>query len=133
MCIRDRNEIDYREHDEYVKKHIKDGIILFFNYQGRLKGPAEQYTPVWQKAYIEWLREWIAHLKNMGVTYDQYAFYPVDEPGLSKELVIHFIANGKIIREADPKAQIYTDPVGSCLLYTSWNLIFYRTIVVVNK
>lgn len=127
------NEIDYREHDEYVKKHIKDGIILFFNYQGRLKGPAEQYTPVWQKAYIEWLREWIAHLKNMGVTYDQYAFYPVDEPGLSKELVIHFIANGKIIREADPKAQIYTDPVGRATMEDLKNMNPYVDIWCPNR
>jgi hypothetical protein len=48
----------------------------------------------------------------LGITYDQYAFYPVDEPGLSSGLVDLFISLAKAIREVDPKALIYTDPVG---------------------
>ncbi|NOR75476.1 MAG: PQQ-binding-like beta-propeller repeat protein, partial [Draconibacterium sp.] len=57
-------EIDYREHDEYVQKHIKEGLILFVGYQGKLKGSAKQFTPVWKKAYKLWLKAWIEHLNN---------------------------------------------------------------------
>ena len=126
-------KLDYREHDEYVHKHVKDGVILFVGYQGKLKGPAKQFTPVWNKAYKIWLKEWIEHLKSMGVTYDQYAFYPVDEPGLSPEHVTRFIAHGKLIREADPKAQIYTDPVGRATMEDLKNMNPYVDIWCPNR
>ncbi len=101
-------KIDYRKHDEYVKKHIKDGLILFLAYQSGLKIHKEQFSPVWLKA-------WIGHLKEMGINYGQYAFYPVDEPGLHDN-VDRFIDFGKTIRDVDPKAQIYTDPVGAATM-----------------
>ena len=104
-------EIDFVRHDNYVKKHASEGMILFCGYQSGLKGPAEQLTPFWLKAQKTWLKAWIGHLKGMGVTYDQYAFYPVDEPGLSTGLVDLFISLAKSIREVDPEALIYTDPV----------------------
>lgn len=103
-------EIDFGKHDIYVKKHASDGMILFCGYQGGLKGPAEQLTPVWLKAYKTWIKAWLGHLKDLGVAYNQYAFYPVDEPGLSVGLVDLFIALAKAIREVDPQALIYTDP-----------------------
>ncbi|MDP4285292.1 MAG: hypothetical protein Q8891_12770, partial [Bacteroidota bacterium] len=104
--------IDFSKHDEFVKTHIKDGLILFLAYQAGLRGPAAQFTPVWEKAHKSWLKAWIAHLKDMGITYDQYAFYPVDEPGLNNgvDLLIDY---GKSIRDADPKARIYADPIGA--------------------
>jgi hypothetical protein len=105
-------EINYIKHDEYIKKHIEDGLILFLAYQSGLKGPAEQLSPIWLKAHKIWLRAWLDHLKEMGVAHDQYAFYPVDEPGLSVGIVDLLIALGKSIKEVDPEAQIYTDPVG---------------------
>ncbi|RLD55464.1 MAG: hypothetical protein DRJ05_12905 [Bacteroidetes bacterium] len=127
------NEIDYREHDKYVHKHVKDGVILFVGYQGKLKGPAKQFTPVWNKAYKLWLKAWIDHMKNIGVTYDQYAFYPVDEPGLSPGHVTRFIAHGKLIREADSKAQIYTDPVGRATMDDLKNMNPYVNIWCPNR
>lgn len=126
-------KLDFREHDEYVGKHAKDGVILFVGYQGKLKGPAKQFTPVWQKAYKKWLKAWIEHMKNIGVTYDQYAFYPVDEPGLSPEHVTRFIAHGKLIREADAKAQIYTDPVGRATMDDLKNMNPYVDIWCPNR
>ena len=105
-------EINFEKHDQYVKKHIKNGLILFLAYQNGLKGPAKQFSPAWQKAHKTWFRAWIKHLKNMGINYDQYAFYPVDEPGLNDVNVDRLIAYGKAMREADPQAHIYTDPVG---------------------
>ena len=108
-------EIDFGKHDEYVKKHIKDGVILFLGYQSGLKVSDEPFSSGWIKAHKIWLQEWLKHLKDMGVTYDQYAFYPVDEPGLHDN-VNRFIVFGKIIRDVDPDAQIYTDPVGAATM-----------------
>ena len=103
--------IDFSRHDEYVRRHSPHGIILFFNYQWSLKGPAERFTPTWEKAYKKWIGAWIDHLKGIGLDYEDYAFYPIDEPGLREGLVDQFIAYAKPIREVDPQAQIYADPV----------------------
>ena len=115
------------------QKHSKEGVILFLGYQSSLKGPAKHFTPVWKKAYKLWLREWIEHLKNLGISYEQYAFYPVDEPGLSDEHVNRLIAHGKIIREANPKAQIYTDPVGRATMEDLKNMNPYVDIWCPNR
>jgi len=104
--------LDFSEHDPYVRQHAGQGIILFFNYQVSLKGPAERFSGTWIKAYKEWLTSWIAHLKQMGIDYDKYALYPIDEPGLNEGLVDNFIAFSKPVREIDPNVRIYTDPVG---------------------
>jgi len=104
-------EIDFSEHDPYVRQHTGQGMILFFNYQVSLKVPAERFSTVWIKAYKKWLTMWIAHLKQMGIDYNKFALYPIDEPGLHEGLVDNFIAFSKPVREIDPKVQIYTDPV----------------------
>jgi hypothetical protein len=105
-------KIDFTDHDRYVREHASYGIILFFNYQAGLKGAAERFTPIWSKAYKQWLKIWIDHLQQMGIGYANYAFYPIDEPGLNEGLVDAFINYSKPIREVDQKVQIYTDPVG---------------------
>ncbi len=105
-------EIDYREHDAYVKQHASHGIILFCGYQGALQGPAAAGSEVYRKAHVQWLRAWVKHLAELGVGYDGYALYPVDEPGLSNGLVDAFLRMAKLAREADPQIKMYTDPVG---------------------
>ncbi len=105
-------EIDFKDHDAYVKQHAPHGTILFCGYQGALKGPGGQDAEAYAKAHVVWLRAWVAHLKELGVDYDGYALYPVDEPGLSDGLVDTYLRLAKLAREADPNIQMYTDPVG---------------------
>jgi len=105
-------EIDYQEHDAYVKQHAPHGIILFCGYTGALQGPAAADTEAFRKAHVQWLRAWIKHLAELGVGYDGFALYPVDEPGLSQGLVATYLRFAKLAREADPRIQMYTDPVG---------------------
>ena len=107
--------IDFAEHDDYVKRYAPHGMILFCGYQGALKG-APQSSDGWKKAHVQYLRAWVAHLAQLGVAYDGFALYPVDEPGLSPGLSDIHIAMGKLAREADPKIRLYTDPVGSCTM-----------------
>ena len=104
-------EIDFRGHDDYVKRHAPHGFILFFGYQSSLKGPAPIESDVYGKAYVLWLRAWVKHLAELGVGYDGFALYPVDEPGLSGGLVDLYLRMAKLAREADPKILMYTDPV----------------------
>ncbi len=103
-------EIDYAAHDAFVRRHAPHGIILFHSWP--IKGPAKPFTPVWEKAAVAYIRAWVKHLADMGVGYDGFAFYPVDEPGLREGLVDLYIHYAKVARKADPKIQMYTDPVG---------------------
>jgi len=104
-------DIDFSAHDEYVRKHSPYGMILFFNYQHSLKGPAERFSAAWVTAYKKWIDAWVKHLLDMGLTYNDFAFYPIDEPGLREGLVDDYISYAKPIRELDERIQIYTDPV----------------------
>ncbi|NLN93227.1 MAG: PQQ-binding-like beta-propeller repeat protein [Candidatus Hydrogenedens sp.] len=102
---------DFTAHDAYVKAHAPHGRILFFNYQNALKGPGDIFSEAYGKAHVQWLRLWVAHLRELGVGYDGFALYPVDEPGLSDGLVERHIAMAKLARQADPDIMLYTDPV----------------------
>jgi outer membrane protein assembly factor BamB len=104
-------EIDFAAHDDYVRRHAPHGIILFCGYQGAMSCPGGQDSPAYRKAHVAWLRDWVKHLAELGVGYDGWALYPVDEPGLAKGLVERNIHFGELAREADPNILLYTDPV----------------------
>ena len=105
------NEMNFTEHDAYVKRYAPHGIILFCGYQGALEGPADAKSETYRKAHVQWLRTWVKHLADLGVGYEGFALYPVDEPGLKNGLVAAYLDMAKLAREADPKIQMYTDPV----------------------
>jgi hypothetical protein len=71
--------------------------------------PADDAKRKMEIAYIRAFRD---HLKARGLDYADYAFYPVDEPGLDYgNGVDAMIDTGRLFRDADPKLRIYTDPV----------------------
>lgn len=104
-------DIDFSEHDAYIKEHAPHGFILFCGYQSALQGPAPVDSDAYGKACVQWLRAWVRHLAELGVGYDGFALYPVDEPGLSDGLVTLYLRMAKLAREADAKILMYTDPV----------------------
>ena len=77
-------KIDFTQHDKYVSQHAPHGLILFHDYIGAIEGPDERFSPAWLKAHQQFIREWVKHLKSMGIGYDGFALYPVDEPGLNE-------------------------------------------------
>ncbi|MBI2423018.1 MAG: PQQ-binding-like beta-propeller repeat protein [Candidatus Hydrogenedentes bacterium] len=101
--------IDFTAHDAYVRQHPPHGIILFCGYQGSLTGPGGEDSDAYRKASIPWLRAWVKHLKELGVGYDGYALYPIDEIGLKPEFEPHYLSLARLAREADPKIQLYAD------------------------
>ena len=109
-------DLDYADHDAYCDQYAKYGIILFQGFDSSLQGPTATFTPEWNKAAVAYLRKWVEHLKARGMTYDDWAIYTIDEPGLREGLVDIHINLGKVVREADPKILIYTDPVGDASL-----------------
>jgi hypothetical protein len=126
-------KLDFSHHDAYVKQHAPHGIILFFNYQVSLKGPADRFTAAWEKAYAAWLTAWFQHLQEMNIGYDNFALYPIDEPGLAEGLVDQFIKYSKTIRQVDPKVLIYTDPVAQATMQDLRNMAPYVDIWCPNR
>jgi len=104
--------IDFSAHDAYVRRHSPYGMILFFNYQHSLKGPTKEFSATWVRAYKQWIDAWVKHLLDMGLNFNDFAFYPIDEPGLRAGLVERFINFARPIREVNPEIKIYADPVG---------------------
>lgn len=103
-------DIDFTANDEYVRKYAPHGMILFQNYNP-ITTPAPLDSEAYAKAYAHFLRAWVKHLADLGVGYDGFAMYPIDEPGLNDGLVAAYLRNAKLTRAADPKVRMYTDPV----------------------
>ena len=102
--------IDFADHDAVVKRLAPHGIIMFLSPQSGLSGQPF-LSDAWSKAFIQYLRTWIAHLKELGLSYEDWAFYPYDEPSSPHGKTIrNLVKVAKLIRQADPKALIYTDP-----------------------
>ncbi len=109
-------DLDYAEHDAYCDQYAKYGIILFQGFDSSLTGPTPTFSPEWHRAAVVYLRKWVDHLRARGMDYKDWAIYTIDEPGLKEGLVDIHINLGKVVREADPKIRIYTDPVGDASL-----------------
>jgi len=100
--------MDWTECDRLLKVIDPRGKVLL--YTGGVSGPA-MFTPAWEKAMATWVRETVAHLASLGVGREGFAFYPMDEPGLTPGSADVYIRIAKAIKAADPQVQVYTDPV----------------------
>ncbi len=61
---------------------------------------------------ITYLQQWRDHLRELGWGYEDFALYPIDEPGLANGKRIQtFLDAANLFRAADPRLRIYTDPV----------------------
>jgi hypothetical protein len=102
--------LDFIDHDAAAKRLSPHGMLLFVGSQGSLTGQPF-LSEAWKKGYIAYLRAWVDHLKKIGLGYEDFALYPYDEPSTPhNQTTLNLVEVAKIIREADPKILIYTDP-----------------------
>ncbi|MCM8822345.1 MAG: DUF4091 domain-containing protein [Candidatus Omnitrophica bacterium] len=73
-----------------------------------IKYPSKEYDTMLR----QWLKEIIAHIKSLGLDYDQFAFYPWDELSSSSDIP-NAVNEYKIIKEVDPNAKIFLTVGGS--------------------
>jgi len=103
---------DYSTLDPYMESHAQEGTPMFHSLV-RLSGPAEAFSPVWKQAYDAAVKQFTAHIIEIGFGYNDYAYYPVDEPGIEEgRNVARFVKWASITHEADPNIRIYTNPAG---------------------
>lgn len=111
---------DFTTFDRTVRRFQAVGIrqFIFFNYfgdGGGLKSPLGCRTPVpagmqagdpaWKQAMTAIIRSWTAHCLELGLGYNDFAFYPFDEP--SDALIRLGQPVYAAIRAADPKARVF--------------------------
>ncbi len=106
-------EVDWRRFDWLLDLLSDEDIILV---PGGLLKPAEpgapgEFSRQWRGAFKEFLEVFKAHLSEKGFGYENWAFYPVDEPGLLGGLLMDRLEKyARFYKEIDPKVQVYTDP-----------------------
>ncbi|HOE11938.1 MAG TPA: PQQ-binding-like beta-propeller repeat protein [bacterium] len=124
-------EIDYSQHDEFVcayRAESPGSFFLFSSAQNAVRGP-EFLSAGWERGYETYLKQWVKHLKELGVRYDQFALYPYDEPNLQGSNVVdQLITVAKATRKADPNILIYTDPTTGSTVDLIENLAPYIDI-----
>ncbi len=62
-------------------------------------------SELWDKCYKIWVKEIIQHLKELGLSYEQFAFYPYDE--INTKTVPDALNIYKLIKGVDKKARIF--------------------------
>lgn len=102
---------DYASHDKLVKAYKPHGMILGAYSIGiaydewAQQAGIEYMSAAYRKGFISWVRDWIAHLKSLGLGYQDFAFELVDEPAAERKFRLH-TDFGRLMREADPKARV---------------------------
>ena len=62
----------------------------------------------WKRAFSQWLKELIVHLKAAGVDYDRFALYPFDE-----QLGDDFYEIAQLVKQTDSRVKIYANSFGN--------------------
>ncbi|MBI2434871.1 MAG: PQQ-like beta-propeller repeat protein [Candidatus Hydrogenedentes bacterium] len=105
-------EIDWSLLDEELARLEGRGEILFHVGAPAIEGIETVAEAERHGLHLEYLRRFRDHLRERGLDYDDWALYPVDEPGLDYgPRVPVFLEAARLFREADPRIRIYTDPV----------------------
>lgn len=105
--------MDFTMLDDYIAKlpHARRfTLFMGFEWDYRKMYP-KQDEPKREKIFRQWLRETIDHLKQKGLSYDQFNFLWVDEP--SQKVIEEIVAPcTRVLREVDPDAQVWIDITG---------------------
>lgn len=111
-------KLDFTEHDAIVSRLKPYGRLMFISAQYSLKGQ-EFLSPAWRKAFIPYMRAWAKHNRELGLDYHDWIIYPYDEPSTPfSETTLNLVEVAKLIRQADPKILIYTDPTSGTNMET---------------
>jgi hypothetical protein len=104
--------IDWNVLDAELDRLKGRGRILFHLNHPPIEFVAQRAAEEKRPVELEYIRAFRDHLRERGWSYEDYAFYLLDEPGLDYGTNIPVLLDaGQLIREADPKLLTYTDPV----------------------
>jgi outer membrane protein assembly factor BamB len=106
--------IDWSVLDVELERLHDRGIILFQLTHPPITFSGSPSDAQKRAKEIEYLHAFRDRLSAKGREYDQYGFYPVDEPGLDFGKMLWVLVDAAtLIHEADSRFRLYTDPVPS--------------------
>jgi len=120
-------ELDWTAHDEIVEQIEQPEILLYT--QGQVPAPSfpegvEVTDELRLKGQRAFAKRLVAHLAELGLGYEDFMFYPEDEPGLKGEIT-SFLKNARRNKLVDPKIQNFANPWGAFtreMLHQMWEV-----------
>ncbi len=105
-------QIDFTKHDAALDRYAGGELLLFYwglgVHRDEVPGLRTIQGPPYLDAVKEWVTRWVAHLKERGLDYDDFAMYPFDE-----SLAPEFETLAKFLKqEVDPKLRIFANSRG---------------------
>ncbi len=96
---------DSAMHDELIKRLKGKATFLV---SGSVGGPLAA------KDYAAAIRKYSEHMLSLGLSFDEWAFYYLDEPGLmgKDEAFDKYVRDITRVKQADPRVRIYANPAG---------------------
>jgi FG-GAP-like repeat len=109
-----RATVDWQGLDADVELIGPDGFLIISG-QGIAAPPGTAWGGAEHvKAQREWLSELAAHLESKGFGMDEWALYPVDEPGLfGGTKILEYVKIARHLKEAMPGVPVYANPSGN--------------------
>ncbi len=112
-----RMSVDYTGFDKVMARFRKTDRFLFFLYFNdkqlrSLRGVAPFMSQEWETLFSQWITDWSKHLVDMGIGYDRFAFYPVDEPKKGEETGVLY-DTARLIKRVNPNLRTYTTHTGA--------------------
>lgn len=104
--------IDYTDFDSAVRQHQGAEKYLFFmlfndtHFRG-LRSNHRFMSKEWKDMFTHWIKDWVGHIRELGLGYDQFAFYPFDEPRNEEDARVLF-DTATVLKEIDPKIRVHT-------------------------
>ncbi len=103
--------MDFSRHDQMIElcRPMSDhGIAFFAGFSHSRRGfdQFERFSEPWRRLYGQWLPAWVEHAQEVGVGYDRFILYPLDE---TIDEVYAEIAG--LTREVDPQVRLFADPM----------------------
>ena len=106
--------------DRYLDLYKQGQMLLLYNSgipSVAVQGPdgvkqlTSPDTPGWKPAFRSWYKGLVEHLLSRGLTYDQFAFFPIDEPW-TPETGAEYVSVVKVAKQADAKAKTFVTAPG---------------------
>jgi hypothetical protein len=106
-------DVDWQSFDWFLDRlRSQDIVLLIGGTPSAADGKTDEDSPEWDRALRGFLPLLVKRFAEHGMGYDRWAFYPVDEPGLFGGRLIDILEHrARSYKSADPRVQVYTDPV----------------------
>ncbi len=105
-------ELDFAKFDARVRLLPEGSFYLLYlvlNWFQDLKAGLEPGTVEYQNTVTQWTGKIRDHLKELGIGYDRWAFYPIDEPA-TDEYAQRVRTFADAAHQADPQVLIFANP-----------------------